>query len=144
MLNDHTLAQWADRAVACPSWKYISGMKVLDPVSGKVFRKLPFAWVNEADHSTAGPSRNIAKFRPDFSDPLTVLGVLHLARVALNSPGLCTDNLGTLWAVLLDGDYTVCHGTPNCCVAGSCVDPCMSTTEVGALVMAIESADRTG
>lgn len=127
------------RAVACPAWEWLPGMRYRDPEwpheweSGRVRDPHPMAGVSDSareaqERLLASPSSML----PDLSDPVTVCALLVLVRRAWGDAEAYTR---TRPAIPSDEDrWAVFPGDGTAGFYG------FGTTEAEALVIALEAA----
>lgn len=110
----------AERAVACKSWRWMTGMRSIDSNAYK-WRNVSGAWIGEghAIRTCRG------QLLPDLTDPATVGALLALVREAWGDPNIWVGRRENGWA---------CYGYLVWELAGLCF------SEAEALVAALEAA----
>lgn len=131
-------ADLARRAVACPGWRWMRGMRVLLPqdvgtVTNTIART---AWVSWHERCPSVPvaAYDLPDLLPDLTDPATLGCLLALVREAWGDPWvhaapIPTGDTGLGWAVWFEDDLTRRYE---------------GATEAEALIAALESAPGGG
>ena len=130
-MNEKTKMDLARRAVTCPGWRWMPGMRATWLDDGRPARRYgspgeTAGWIS--DYS--GKERSIfdADALPDLDDPATLGCLLALVREAWGDPTLCSTRWDDGWRI----------------DARRALDSIRGATEAEALVAALEAAGGAG